>query len=116
MKRSVWIMIITVITACCVIGGTFYHIFRYEKGFWGNGEITDMSLDLEAFDALSVDADLMDVTIAAGERFHLSCQHTDGLGITYEVKDGKLAIRQRAYRRRLGVNNECVLTDRKSVV
>ena len=110
MKRSVWIMIITVITACCVFGVTFYHIFRYEKGFWGNGEITDMSLDLEAFDALSVDADLMDVTITAGERFHLSCQYTDGLGITYEVKDGKLAIRQRAYQRRLGVNNECVLT------
>lgn len=112
MKRSVWIMIITIITACCVIGGTFYHIFRYEKGFMGHGGITNMSADLEAFESLTIDANFMDVTVTAGEHFYLSCEYTEGLEPIYEIKYGALTIKQRTYgKNRWGVNKaQCSLT------
>ncbi|MEZ3443695.1 MAG: DUF4097 domain-containing protein [Lachnospiraceae bacterium] len=106
MKRNVWIAIITVITVFCVIGGTFYHVFRH----FGHGGIQNTDLELEAFDVIDVDANLMDVEITAGEQFHLSCDYSDGLEPVYEVKNGTLTIRQRAYSR-WGVNQaECSLS------
>lgn len=110
MKRSVWITIITIITVCCVIGGTVYHVFRYGIGLFGHGGTENTSLELEAFDVVKVDANLMDVTITAGEHFYLSCDYSDGLEPVYEVKDGTLTIKQRAYSR-WGVSNvECSLS------
>lgn len=112
MKRNVWILMITIVTICCVVGGTFYHIFRFGTGFFGRGETKDMSVDLEAFHALNVDANWMDVTVTAGERFYLSCEYTDGLEPLYELRNGTLTIKQRTYRSyRWGVNNmHCNLT------
>ncbi|MDE6220986.1 MAG: DUF4097 domain-containing protein [Lachnospiraceae bacterium] len=110
MKRSVWITVITIITVCCVIGGTFYHIFRYGAGFFGHGATENTSLELEAFDAINVDANLMNVTITAGNQFYLSCVYSDELEPVYEVKSGTLTIKQRVYSR-VGVNNaECSLS------
>lgn len=106
MRRSVWIALITVVTVCCVAGGTFYHVFRF-----GSGKVNDVSTGLEDFDAVSVDASLMEVTVTAGERFYLSGEYTDGLEPVYEIKNGTLTIRQRAYRNNWGVNNaRCSLT------
>lgn len=103
---------ITIVTVCCVAGGTFYHIFRFGTGFIGRGGTQDMSVDLEAFHALNVDANLMDVTVTAGERFYLSCEYSDGLEPVYEIKNGTLTIRQRTYRGyRWGTGNvQCTLT------
>lgn len=110
MKRSVWITIITIITVCCVIGGTFYHIFRHGTGLFGHGGTGKTSLELEAFNVVKVDANLMDVTIIAGDQFYLDSEYTDGLEPLYEVKNGTLTVRQRAYRS-WGVNNaECSLS------
>ena len=71
MKRNVWIAMITIVTVCCVIGGTFHHIFGHGTGFFGRGGIENMESGLEAFDTLRVDVNLMDVTVTAGERFDL---------------------------------------------
>lgn len=110
MKRSVWITIITIITVCCVIGGTFYHIFRHGTGFFGHGGTGKTSLELEAFNVVKVDANLMDVTVTAGDQFYLDCEYTDGLEPLYEVKNGTLTIKQRAYHT-WGVHNaECSLS------
>lgn len=110
MKRSVWITIITIITVCCVIGGTFYHIFRHGTGLFGHGGIENISLELEAFQAVKVDANLMHVTITAGEQYYLDCEYTDGLEPVYEVKNGTLTIKQRTYNK-WGINNaECSLS------
>ncbi len=112
MKRNVWIIMITVVTICCVAGGTFYHIFRFETGWMGHRDTLNMSLNLEAYQALKVDADLMDVTVTAGEQFDLSCEYTDGLEPLYEIKNGTLTIKQRTYQSyKWGVNNmHCNLT------
>jgi len=98
------------ITVCCVIGGTFYHVFRHGAGFWGHGGMKNISLELEAFDVVKVDANLMDVTITTGEQCYLSCDYSDGLEPVYEIKNGTLTIKQRAYSK-WGVNNaECNLS------
>ncbi|MDE6622721.1 MAG: DUF4097 domain-containing protein [Lachnospiraceae bacterium] len=112
MKRSVWITIITIITVCCVTGGTFFHVFRHGMGLFGHGGTTTADSDLEAFDTLNVDANLMDVTITAGEQFYLSCEYSEGLEPVYEVKNGTLTIKQRSYwNQKWGVNNsQCSLT------
>lgn len=110
MKRSVWITIITIITVCCVIGGTFYHIFRRGASLFGHGEMGQTSLELDAFHVVKVDANLMDVTVTVGDQFYLDSEYTDGLEPLYEVKNGTLTIRQRAYRS-WGINNaECSLS------
>ena len=105
MKRSVWITIITIITICCVIGGTFYHVFRHGIGLFGHGGTENISLEPEAFDMIKVDVNLMDVTILAGEQFYLNCEYSDGLEPVYEVKNKTLTIKQRAYSSKWGVNN-----------
>ncbi len=111
MKRNVWIAMITIVTICCVFGGTFHHIFRRGTGFLGRGEIENMESGLEVFDTLRVDANLMDVTVTAGERFDLSCEYTERLEPVYEVKDGTLTIRQRTYWNQRGSSNAyCSLT------
>ncbi|MDE6055341.1 MAG: DUF4097 domain-containing protein [Lachnospiraceae bacterium] len=103
MKRSAWIAIITIITVCCVVGGTFYHIFAH-------GGRTTTGAGLEAFDVVNVDVDLMNVTITAGEEFYMSCEYSNGLEPLYEVINGTLTIKQRVYKK-WGVNNaECSLT------
>lgn len=101
---------ITIITVCCVVGGTFYHVFRHGIGFFGHGRTENTSMELDAFDVIRVDANLMDVTITEGEQFYLSCEYTDRLEPVYEVKNGTLTIKQRAYSK-VGVNNaECSLS------
>ncbi len=110
MKRSVWITIITIITVCCVIGGTFYHIFRRGASLFGHGEMGQTSLELDAFHVVKVDANLMDVTVTVGDQFYLDSEYTDGLEPLYEVKNGTLTIKQRTYNR-WGINNaECSLS------
>lgn len=46
MKRNVWIAMITIVTVCCVIGGTFHHIFGHGTGFFGRGGIENMESGL----------------------------------------------------------------------
>lgn len=103
MKRSVWIAVITIITVCCVIGGTVYHIGRGIR-FFGRGEMTRKNFDLEEFDVVKIDANLMDVTITPGNQFSLSYEYTDGLEPVYDVKSGTLTIKQKQYTR-VGFNN-----------
>lgn len=98
MKKNVWIILITIITVCCMAGGIFYHLGVRGSRIWGRGKTTDTSTALEAFDKIDVDAELMDVTITEGERFYLSCAYSNGLEPVYEVKEGMLTIRQQPYR------------------
>ena len=116
MKKSIWMTGLTIITACCVVGGTFhyYGIFGFRDGFrFGAGRMASADSDLDAFDAIRVDADTMDLTIETGERFFLSSQYTDTLKLEYEVKDGTLSVKERTPKRALwgGLRSEqCSMT------
>lgn len=110
MKKNVWIAMITIITVCCVTGGTFYRVGTRGSRLWGKSKMTDISAELEAFDKIDVDAELMDVTITDGERFYLNCEHTNGLEPVYEVKNGTLSIRQQPYHSWGIHDSHCTLT------
>lgn len=114
MKKNIWIALLSVITVCCVIGGTFYHsgLFRYGEGFrFVDARTTSTSEDLDAFAVIDLDADMMSLTIEEGDHFYLYCQYTDRLEFSYEVKDGTLFVRERNPRTINGLRGErCDLT------
>ncbi|MDE6364616.1 MAG: DUF4097 domain-containing protein [Lachnospiraceae bacterium] len=98
MKKNIWMTILTIITVCCVVGGTFhyYGIFSFRGGFrFGGDRMTEASSDLDSFDAIYVDADLMDLTIETGKEFYLHSEYTDTIKMEYEVKDGKLHVKEK---------------------
>lgn len=98
MRKNIWMAVLTIITVCCVIGGTFYRtgIWGFKGGFhFGEDKMTNASTDLEAFRAIDVDADMMDLSVEVGDRFYLDGKYTDRLKFEYEVKDGVLYIEER---------------------
>lgn len=104
MKKGIWMTVLTIITVCCVVGGTFhyYGIFGFWDGFrFGADRMSNADSDLDAFDAIRVDADMMDLSIETGEHFHLSSQYTDTLKLEYEVKDGILNVKEKNPKRAL---------------
>lgn len=115
-RKNIWMAILTLITVCCVIGGTFYHagMFDLKKGFrLGEDRMTSTSVDLETFHAINVDADMMSLSIEEGDRFYLHGKCTDRLKVEYEIKDGILFLKERNPRKAFwgGVRNEsCNMT------
>lgn len=97
--KNMWMAVITIITICCVVGGTLFHMggFVSEGRLWGHHKETT-GVVLEAFNAVDLDADLMDISVKEGSEFYLSCEYTDGLEPIYEVKNGTLFIKQRKHR------------------
>lgn len=116
MKKNIWMTVLTIITVCCVVGGTFhyYGIFSLRGGFrFGDDRITRASSDLDAFDAIYVDADMIDLSIETGKKFYLHGEYTDTLKLEYEVKDHALHIKQKMPKRAWwgGMRNErCDMT------
>ncbi|HBV84848.1 MAG: DUF4097 family beta strand repeat-containing protein [Lachnospiraceae bacterium] len=97
-RKNIWMAILTIITVCCVIGGTLYHagIFQVKGGFrFGEDRMTSASAGLETFHAINVDADMMDLSIEEGDNFYLHGKYTDRLKFEYEVKDGVLFLKER---------------------
>lgn len=105
--KNIWMAAITIVTVCCVVVGTLFHVGGFVSGgrFWGSTESTGSGL--EAFHSVKVDADLMNVSVKEGSEFYLDCEYTDGLEPVYEVKDGILSIKQHKYRfRNWGFHNQ----------
>ena len=93
MKKNIWMTILTIITVCCVVGGTFHYVgsFGFRGGFhFGEDSLTSASSDLDAFDAIYVDADMIDLSIESGNNFYLHSEYTDSIKFEYEVKDSAL--------------------------
>ena len=104
-RKNIWMAILTIITVCCVIGGTFYHagIFQVKGGFrFGEDRMTSASAGLETFHAINVDADMMDLSIEEGDNFYLHGKYTDRLKFEYEVKDGFFFLRKEILERFFG--------------
>lgn len=115
-RKNIWMAVLTVITVCCVIGGTFYHagIFGLQDRFHFRDDKTiNVSTDLEAFCAIDVDADMMDLSIEKGDRFYIDGKYTDVLQFEYEVKDKTLYIKGKTVRKaflRGNGNYKCNIT------
>ena len=70
--------------------------FGFRGGFhFGEDSLTSASSDLDAFDAIYVDADMIDLSIETGNNYYLHSEYTDSIKFEYEVKDSALYIKQK---------------------
>lgn len=117
MKKNIYLTIIWTITIFCMIGGSFYHMLGWGEQFFNDIGLdlgmssakTDNNVELNAFDSISFDIDIAEVTITTGDTYQLSYTSTKNLVPEYEVKDNTLHITQisknRHYPRRNGHDN-----------
>jgi DUF4097 and DUF4098 domain-containing protein YvlB len=95
MKKNTYLIIITVITVCCIIGGTAYHMlgwFSFSKTFDSGSSSFDMALS--DFSEISIDCSVVDLTIKSGSDYRLSFSGVSDLEPTVSVKKGVLTIKQ----------------------
>lgn len=110
MKKSIYLLAITVVTVICVVwgtamhtGGHYYEIFQ----FGVEAEEYTNSYELEAFDTIVVDVDVMELEIKQGTEFGLQYNCTEDLIPEYSVVDGKLTINQRQKKNYLFGTHRC---------
>jgi hypothetical protein len=100
MKKNIYLIIITVITVCCIIGGTTYHMLGWFSLGWFSflktSDSGSISFDnaLSDFSEISIDCSVADLTIKSGSDYRLSFSGVSDLEPTASVKDGVLTIKQ----------------------
>ncbi len=84
MKKSIYTTILVILTVCCIIGGTIFHILGWFSSFsllpwnWGNSsdklntQRETYSASLDEFSTVKIEGSVMDVTIQTGNDYHLS--------------------------------------------
>ena len=126
MKKSIYTTILVILTICCIIGGTIYHVFgwlshssllpwnwgsSYEK-FDENRETYESQLD--AFSAVKIDGSVFDITIESGDGYYISYDCVSYLvpEIRQSSSDKTLEIIQpRVPQFNVGIhNNNCEMT------
>lgn len=110
MKKSIYLLAITVVTVICVVWGTAMHTggHYYEIFHFGvEAEEYTNSYELEAFDTISADVDVMELEIKEGTEFGLQYDCTEDLIPEYSVVDGKLTIKQRQKKNFLFGTHRC---------
>lgn len=122
MKKGIYLIIITLITVICIIGGSIYHmggIFSSLRFGFSNTETTSnvsdsASATLDGFDNILVDVDVSDIVITRGENYSIDYQATQNISPKYEVINDTLTIKQTINRNRLGKygthNRSCKIT------
>lgn len=110
MKKSIYLLAITVVTVICVIWGTTTHMGGH-FGFFrlDNEEAADYANDykLDAFDSIFVDADVMELDIKQGAEFALQYDCTEDLIPEYSVENKKLTIKQKQKKNYLVGTHRC---------
>lgn len=121
MNKNLYLIILTIVTAVCILFGSCYHLTKWGIGFaskflpfisfeeadnWSYTDSDDIQLD--AFSAISVDASVMKLTVRPGEKTSLSYRCTKNLEPHWEVEDGTLFITQKAVK--ATGKNECSVT------
>ncbi len=84
MKKSIYTTVLVILTICCIIGGTIFHMLGWFSSFsllpwnWGNSsnalnyERKTYSEPLDAFSTVNIEGSVMDITIQTGDDYHLS--------------------------------------------
>lgn len=100
MKKTVYLAIIGVVTAICVIVGLIVH--GYDMYSFQRKTIVEENLnvseenakDLDSFQRMDVDVKVMDLTIRSGNAYSVSVKSVEKLKPDISVSNGTLAIRQ----------------------
>lgn len=101
MKKNIYLIIISLITAGCIIGGALYHTGRIAGSLFGkynNDEFSSKNISdgdkTEMFSKISVTADAMNLKVQNGKDYSLSYSGAEGLKPKYEIRDGELTVTQ----------------------
>lgn len=98
MKRAIYLSILGVITAICVVIGIVRCIGHYAYGKWGGNYGEVVTLDpqsLEAFEKMDFDMDLLSVNIEEGDDYTISYTASEKLVPEYRVENGTLYVEQK---------------------
>lgn len=109
MKKTVYLAILALVTVFCIIIGSVYHISGWigfglgnlfsfisddaNNGSSGHNNVT-YSEDLDAFNRIEIDSDVMNVTIQEGAAYHLEYDCPDYREPEFEVTGSRLKIKQ----------------------
>lgn len=103
--KKVYLILITVLTIFCIIGGTVYHVAGFAcdilpgvKLAFDNKRSGAADVDNEktgAFSSVALEANAINVTVEQGKDYALKYEGSDSLRPSYDLSDGVLTVRQR---------------------
>ena len=122
MKRNVYLIILTIITIICIIGGTCYHLVRFGISVagglpsiqtfmdavldWNNDyysyntessastKTVSSSQNLDAFTSIQADMNVMDLNVVSGDSYSIQYKASKKFVPEFEVKNNCLTIKQ----------------------
>lgn len=112
MKKNVYLIILTLITIICIVGGTCYHLVGWGvsflshlpfASFYSDSDDTESSgttlstdtVSLPSFNTVKIDSKVMNLSIEKGDDYSIQCDSTEKLNPKYEIKDNTLIISQK---------------------
>ena len=104
MKKNVYLIILTLVTVICIIGGTCYHLVGWGvsflshlpfASFYSDSDDTESSgttlstgtVLLPSFNTVKIDSKVMNLSIEKGDDYSIQCDTTEKLNPKYEIKD-----------------------------
>ena len=112
MKKNVYLIMLTLITVICIIGGTCYHLVGWGvsflshlpfASFYSDSDDTESSgttlstdtVSLPSFNTVKIDSKVMNLSIEKGDDYSIQCDSTEKLNPKYEIKDNTLIVSQK---------------------
>lgn len=112
MKKNVYLIILTLVTVICIIGGTCYHLVGWGvsflshlpfASFYSDSDDTESSgttlstgtVLLPSFNTVKIDSKVMNLSIEKGDDYSIQCDTTEKLNPKYEIKDNTLIVSQK---------------------
>ena len=112
MKKNVYLIILTLVTVICIIGGTCYHLVGWGvsflshlpfASFYSDSDDTEssgttLSTDtvlLPSFNTVKIDSKVMNLSIEKGDNYSIQCDADKKLNPKYEIKDNTLIVSQK---------------------
>lgn len=125
MKKNLYLTILTIVTVCCIIFGSVYHILGWGLSFLdalfdsphfsseresAGSTVKSDRIELDDFTSIDADVNVMDLNIEAGDRAAISYSCSSKLKPKYRVEDGTLYLTQNSVRTTWWGNNKCSVT------
>lgn len=112
MKKTIYLIIISIITCVCIGLGVTRHMFElYSFNIrTGGAETVSGSEKLEAFSGINIDVDVADIKIVEGEDYSISYEGSESLEPVADVTNGTLAVKQKSVRMISDTNLKCKIT------
>lgn len=112
MKKNVYLIILTLVTVICIVGGTCYHLVGWGvsflshlpfASFYSDSDDTESSgttlstgtVSLPSFNTVKIDSKVMNLSIEKGDDYSIQCDSTEKLNPKYEIKDKTLIVSQK---------------------